>query len=92
MDKQLNQASKEIGKAFEKHIKGSDIGAFFMAVAQDGTLAVSWNGTEEQKFTAMAHFLFEHPEYMELFQSAINCANEFHSEKPTSTSTKQFLN
>jgi hypothetical protein len=92
MNKQLEKAYKEIGNAFQKHLKYSEIGAFFMAVAEDGTLAVSFNGTEEQKYTVMAHFLFEHPEHIELFQTAIDCATNFHAEKQTSTSTKQFLN
>ena len=91
MNKQLTQAYKEIGQAFEKHIKNSDIGAFYFAVATDGTLSVAFSGTEKEQFTAVAHFLMEHPEHMELFKNAIDCATEFHSEKQTSPITN-FLN
>ena len=95
MESKLEKASKEIGKVFETQIKGTTIGAFYIAVSTRGQFAVSWNGTEEQKFTAIANFLCEHPEYIALFQQAIECAIEvavqIGSENPT-TSTKQFLN
>jgi hypothetical protein len=90
MNKQLQQASKQIGKAFDNYIKDSEIGAIFIGVAPDGTLSIAYNGTPEQQYTAIAHFLFEHPEHIELFQASVDCATEFHSKKPTSKN--QYLN
>ena len=90
MDKNLTQAYKHIGEAFEKHIKNTEIGAIYMAVAPDGTMSVAYSGTPEQQYTAIAHFLFEHPDTIELFQAAVDCATEFH--KQTKPKSNQFLN
>lgn len=91
MNNQLEKATKQISKAFDKHIKDSNIGAFFIGVT-DESISFAYNGTPEEKYNAIAHFLFEHPDHIGIFEASVNCAKDYQSKKETLISQKQFLN
>lgn len=78
MKNKTEEMYSQIQKVFEKKIKGQkDLGALF--VSFDGeALGVAYSGGKEVIFSALCNFLFDHPEFIELFNGAVDCAVDYH--------------
>lgn len=81
MEKNLDKINKQMTEIFNKKIqKADEITALFLAFDEEN-LSACFSGTDEGLYKTFCHFLFEHPDKIEILKVAIACAEDYHDPK-----------
>jgi len=81
--KNLIEIQKQIAAIYNNDMQGNRKLAGISILYSNDTIGLSISGSHEEIYTALAQFLFQQPEYLEVFALAVECASDYHNQNNT---------